>query len=988
MDIREQFYEWLLSNKLHKVSKVKEAISVLEVVDEKCVRSKGDGRFSLFDFVDLGNAKHIQKTFLITNQINMALGKNAKIFHKNIGFLFEFYDELASNQSISTNGEQGADSANKEEDASCECSDSVPEDLPNIDEALSSETTTEHSVHHAEKELNDTNPVLRVEKEKILVKKVNNVFSKISKKLSLVSKEKIDTVHESESVYFDLINAQLGIKSQGKIKQRRIADVYLDNGHVYDESESVFLQRGKGQEKLSVYNEVFFEVSKNSVIEKAISHSLKNSNLENKGLYAMIPDVLDEFAKEIRRQLIYKGERVFPIPRSIAYALGTQCRLNRDGHDYSAGSEVIFLDYDGNEFVAIQLDVVDAENESVNYSIFVRKGIKKISGEHLDYNRLFDFCREAYEKKYGIIIEDSIAQELKMAKTFSSLFNTHEPIILKQSSGYIKLIYDPSIHNMVKAKIQADVDTISEETGIDHDWLIIGSSLYGTEAAEFLGCNIVQNRIKNQKPLWKEYLPQLSLEVIENGRYSEIELIRENEYRDVLKTLGEEEIIYVNGKLTFGKEKDYYSLPLERNIENDINKEKQCVFKHPSFPLKDSVSVSLEIHYKYGDENSYKLVAKPITKNAPFDKIESEWVDREALPLGKVSKFVSNGGMLPRDRDVERIKKSFDALIQKLNYYENCHTRSLRERMILPTKDENGKDNKKKSGIFLHMYNTYAAKRRVFNSMAYNIDMNARGLIDSLFESNSLLTLYDIATGNSEWNQYFETDIGNAEASKIRDDAREFISDLGYMYERFVCDEIVDYFVKLKKLRYLAPISRCLETDSYGVYAAISKKIVDDGLDDGRIRSLAANCNYIRDWANNLYNTECGPAAMNIVRDAVFELITNYRLDQKTVKNPRYIRDYMELLVCICAVNEIDNEFINPNDNRTKKLVKKIKEIDIFMEIHKDEMIENKKPFVCRLQTDAMDKQELYGMNDLTFMLVQILTGAQDINLTGFDDNE
>ena len=58
------------------------------------------------------------------------------------------------------------------------------------------------------------------------------------------------------------------------------------------------------------------------------------------------------------------------------------------------------------------------------------------------------------------------------------------------------------------------------------------------------------------------------------------------------------------------------------------------------------------------------------------------------------------------------------------------------------------------------------------------------------------------------------------------------------------------------------------------------------------------------------------------------------------------------------------------------------------MEVHKDEMIENKKPFVCRLQTDAMDKQELYGMNDLTFMLVQILTGAQDINLTGFDDNE
>ena len=986
MDIREQFYEWLLSNKLHKVSKVKEAISVLEVVDEKCVRSKGDGRFSLFDFVDLGNAKHIQKTFLITNQINMALGKNAKIFHKNIGFLFEFYDELASNQSISTNGEQGADSANKEEDASCECSDSAPEGLPNIDEALSSETTAEHSVHPAEKELNDTNPVLRVEKEKILVKKVNNVFSKISKKLSLVSKENVDTTPETESVYFDLINSQLGIKSQGKIKQRRIADVYLDNGHVYDESESVFLQRGKGQEKLSVYNEVFFEVSKNSVIEKAISHSLKNSNLENKGLYAMIPDVLDEFAKEIRRQLIYKGERVFPIPRSIAYALGTQCHLNRDGYDYSAGSEVIFLDYDGNEFVAIQLDVVDAENESVNYSIFVRKGIKKISGEHLDYNRLFGFCREAYEKKYGIIIEDNIAQELKMAKAFSSLFNTHEPIILKQSSGYIKLIYDPSIHNMVKAKIQADVDTISEETGIDHDWLIIGSSLYGTEAAEFLGCNIVQNRIKNQKPLWKEYLPQLSLEVIENGRYSEIELIRENEYRDVLKTLGEEEIIYVNGKLTFGKEKDYYSLPLERNIENDINKEKQCVFKHPSFPLKDSVSVSLEIHYKYGDENSYKLVAKPITINAPFDKIESEWVDREALPLGKVSKFVSNKGGLPTEEEINRVRDAFNDVQDKLNQY-NIYPYK-RERLLSFTLDKN---NMERVTVFYLLQGAYAhaIRRKVFTADAYYESPRARAFIQELANSETLKHLFAIANGNSEWNNSFRDYVSEEQVDKITSFAREFLADLGILYQVYNLKRLTDFFIDLNKTGFLSRISKCLEHDNYGVFAAISHKIVQSGLkgNDGvsKIRSLGANCNYISSWAKNLYNTEYGSEALVIIRDKVSELITDYNLNQNTIRNPRLIRDYMELLVCICAINEIDNEFINPNDSRTKKLVKRIKEIDSFMAVHKDEL---GKPFVCRLQTDAMDKQELYGMNDLTFMLVQILTGAQDINLTGFDDNE
>ena len=131
---------------------------------------------------------------------------------------------------------------------------------------------------------------------------------------------------------------------------------------------------------------------------------------------------------------------------------------------------------------------------------------------------------------------------------------------------------------------------------------------------------------------------------------------------------------------------------------------------------------------------------------------------------------------------------------------------------------------------------------------------------------------------------------------------------------------------------------------------------------------------------------------MDIIRDTVIDLILNHNLTSKT--NPRIVRDYMELLLCICNINEIDESFIDPNDPKIKKLVKKLKSMDEIIyscgnsfEVSDNDGNLKKINFVCRLQTQGMDKKELGGMHDLTFMLIQILTGAQDINLTGFEDD-
>lgn len=977
MDVKNQFYEWLITNKGSKESKAKEIVSVFETIDKKCVRNKGEGNFSLFNCESMKILQHIRNTFLLNKQINSALGKNAKIYNKNIDLLFEFYgemyEEIKNTEKSKENGTQKEDSNSEEakNDDSLNTENGEEKETEVLQDNNQAENN-EADKSESKEETAKTNEILC--REEILVKKVDEVFLKIGEDIKLSEQKKKDVNEEEVCVYVDLINAQMGIKSKNCISQKSLTEIYEDKNHVYDKNDGIFLEN---QKKLSVYNEIFISNSGKNVIEKAIYHSLKNFKLEYKGIYAMIPDVLDDFAKETRSQLIYKGERIFPIPRSVAYALGQQYDLRKKGKDYPNNSKVYFADYDGNEFTLIQLDIV--KDESVKYSIFVRKGIKKVSDTHLNYNSLFDICLKEYKNNYRISFEENTIRELKDSKSFVTLFNSKKSILLKQSSGYIRLIYDKSIHEKVIEKIHNDASKLCKDLKIDEDKLIIGSSLLETKNVEFVGCSIVQERIKEQKPLWREYLPKLSLEAISGGRYREIELIKENEYRDVLKTLGEEEIIHVNGTLTFGKGKENYSLPLERNIENDINKEKESFFEHKSFPLKENVEVSLEIHYKYGDENSYKLVAKPLSKNAPFDKIENQWRDRKELPLGKVSKFVSTGGMMPNERDVARIKEAFSDCEEKINEY-SC--KNHRRKSLLDYAKIKNVETKKFQLLFL-MYITPYPKKRTFNQQSISQVPEAYNLLDNIAKSTVFKKMFEIARKDSWWYNSFKNEVGGKKADLIVRDVREFVADMGVLYENYNCDTIVNYFINLRDVKYLAHITRCLVNDQYGAYKAISEILVDKGIDKDKIRSIASNCNFIDCWAKNLYETKNGPKALEILRDTVINLIMDHKL--KKDENPRAIRDYLELLVCICAINEWDNEFINPNDATVKKLVKKIKEIDVFMDENKETL---SKPFVCRLQTDNLDKQGLYKMNDLTFMLVQILTGAQDINLTGFEDKE
>ena len=118
MEIKNLFYHWLITNKGSKESKAKEIISVFEIVDEKCVHNKGEGNFSLFNCESMKILQHIRNTFLLNKQINSALGKNAKIYNKNIDLLFEFYgemyEEIKNTEKSKEDGTQKEDSNSEE----------------------------------------------------------------------------------------------------------------------------------------------------------------------------------------------------------------------------------------------------------------------------------------------------------------------------------------------------------------------------------------------------------------------------------------------------------------------------------------------------------------------------------------------------------------------------------------------------------------------------------------------------------------------------------------------------------------------------------------------------------------------------------------------------------------------------------------------------------------------------------------------------------
>ena len=137
-----------------------------------------------------------------------------------------------------------------------------------------------------------------------------------------------------------------------------------------------------------------------------------------------------------------------------------------------------------------------------------------------------------------------------------------------------------------------------------------------------LGKDEIIEKIKNNKNLWNEYLPNLTLETVKDGHFYNLDLIRENE--DVEVIFGVEQKININENLVLPKGMDVIKFPL---YSQDSNNKKLYFLEIKSelFPLKENLVVNLELIYSYGSKEPYKIKLK--ANGIDSSKFSTKWTE-------------------------------------------------------------------------------------------------------------------------------------------------------------------------------------------------------------------------------------------------------------------------------------------------------------------------------------------------------------------------
>ena len=125
-------------------------------------------------------------------------------------------------------------------------------------------------------------------------------------------------------------------------------------------------------------------------------------------------------------------------------------------------------------------------------------------------------------------------------------------------------------------------------------------------------------------PAWKDWLPDLFLEIIRDGLYDEVEIMRD---KAVDATLGELHREKVAEELVLPAGKPHYILPLIAGRANRRPVPADLRLDSDHFPLQQDVRVQLELSYQYGVENGYEITAFPVEQEtAPFSALKGKWV--------------------------------------------------------------------------------------------------------------------------------------------------------------------------------------------------------------------------------------------------------------------------------------------------------------------------------------------------------------------------
>lgn len=122
---------------------------------------------------------------------------------------------------------------------------------------------------------------------------------------------------------------------------------------------------------------------------------------------------------------------------------------------------------------------------------------------------------------------------------------------------------------------------------------------------------------------WKEYLPDLWLEIVSNGHFAELPLIDGNHL--VEPFLGRPVTFDVPQPLVLPAGARWYSFPviLGRREHRPLSWEARL--ESAAFPLAKDTPVRLTLSYAYGVESTYALTLEPVEPGAGLGRVDARW---------------------------------------------------------------------------------------------------------------------------------------------------------------------------------------------------------------------------------------------------------------------------------------------------------------------------------------------------------------------------
>lgn len=738
----------------------------------------------------------------------------------------------------------------------------------------------------------------------------------------------------------------------------------------------------------------------NEILRHGIEDSIQRHAVQTAGadLMCLMPDVLDDFHHALRDQLNWKGTRLFPVPRSIAlaYSVYRQSLLNNQ----RMSEDFLCLDYDGEELTAIK--ITRAKDKNGN-AYFIRWGQQRIEGQHPSYRSLAEKYIKRYKDKYHVPLTQAMKDECINTKLLQQLLlsDGSTPVLLTNEGGLIDLWPDWDIVTQLHNEVEHDMQEVSQMTGktvyaiCSFGWAN-DRLFYGVDGLED-GCKEIRQRYQENRTLWEEYLPELSLEVHRDGVFDDLELISEKDRHQKISMsyLNEKIQFTVNhGTIVLTKGKKHYDLPLIREVYGAVNREKLARFDLAK-PLEENTEVELHITYSYGDVDSYKLIAVASGGRT----FESYWCDMGMLannPPHYQPGFAKGNNPQANKKIIEGFQE-FVARVKS--------PAALKADMIYTYP----KDIKKEwpYSRYLENLNGYVgfphrAISKYFDKGNQTAEVWSQ--INDMLENGTFDVIAATLRGELPVNHRLEKGTSQTfpkkdQAETLRDNLEQISREFGILYtcREPAVKELVDAIRMLKPenqpnaLQTWAPITAYVtrENDAYGVWDSFSKALKTlkkKGTRDEvlNLRAISNVCYKTEEWIFEFYHDKNGKQNVGLLLDCVLNYLNREEWKKKGDYNPRILRDILELLLCICMLKQEDPTILDCNASATKQLVKRLKQIDQDMRtLEKRGVLKYK--FDSRIRGYTIP-EEYRRVNPVIYCLVQTLSGGESINLVGFEE--